>query len=82
MGYRGVVGPKEAEMPEKERPAKGDYARGERTKPTPDEQPDYARGERTKPTPDEQPDYARGERTKPTPDEQPDYARGERKIDD
>jgi hypothetical protein len=49
-------------MSKKKRPAKGDFAEGERTKPTPDEQPDFARGEREKPTPDEQPDFARGER--------------------
>jgi hypothetical protein len=49
-------------MTKKKRRAKGDFARGERTKPTPDEGPDFARGEREKPTPDEQPDFARGER--------------------
>ena len=43
-----------------------------------EEGPDFARGERTKPTPDEGPDFARGERTKPTPDEGPDFSRGER----
>jgi hypothetical protein len=46
----------------KKRPAKGDFAKGERTAPTPDEAPDFARGERTAPTPDEAPDFARGER--------------------
>jgi hypothetical protein len=34
-------------MTEKKRPAKGDFARGERTTPPPDEEPDFARGERT-----------------------------------
>jgi hypothetical protein len=46
---------------EKKRPGGGDFARGERTKPTPEEEPDFARGERTKPTPEEEPDFARGE---------------------
>jgi hypothetical protein len=49
-------------MSKKKRRAKGDFAQGEREKPTPDEQPDFAQGEREKPTPDEQPDFARGER--------------------
>jgi hypothetical protein len=49
-------------MTEKKRPGGGDFARGERTKPTPEEEPDFARGERTKPTPEEEPDFARGER--------------------
>ena len=31
----------------KKRPGGGDFARGERTKATPDEGPDFARGERT-----------------------------------
>jgi hypothetical protein len=34
-------------MTEKKQPAKGDFARGERTTPPPDEEPDFARGERT-----------------------------------
>lgn len=33
-------------MTKKKRPAKGDFARGERKTPTPDEAPDFARGER------------------------------------
>jgi hypothetical protein len=33
-------------MTKKKRPGGGDFARGERTKPTPDEGPDFARGER------------------------------------
>ena len=33
-------------MTKKKRLAKGDFARGERTAPTPDEAPDFARGER------------------------------------
>jgi hypothetical protein len=33
-------------MTKKKRPAGGDFARGERTKATPDEGPDFARGER------------------------------------
>lgn len=33
-------------MSKKKRPAKGDFARGEREKPTPDAQPDFAQGER------------------------------------
>jgi hypothetical protein len=33
-------------MAKKKRPAKGDFARGERTEPTPDEAPDFAQGER------------------------------------
>jgi hypothetical protein len=49
-------------MTKKKRPAKGDFARGERKTPTPDEAPDFARGERKTPTPDEAPDFARGER--------------------
>jgi hypothetical protein len=49
-------------MTKKKRPGGGDFARGERTKPNPDEGPDFARGERTKPNPDEGPDFARGER--------------------
>jgi hypothetical protein len=49
-------------MTNKKRPGGGDFARGERTKATPDEGPDFARGERKKPTPDEGPDFARGER--------------------
>jgi hypothetical protein len=69
-------------MTKKKRPGGGDFARGERKKPNPDEGPDFARGERTKPTPDEGPDFARGERKKPTPDEGPDFARGERKAHD
>jgi hypothetical protein len=69
-------------MTKKKRPGGGDFARGERTKATPDEGPDFARGERTKATPDEGPDFARGERTKATPDEGPDFARGERKTED
>src|SRR3989442_744200 len=36
-------------MTKKKRPGGGDFARGERTKPTSDEGPDFARGERTKP---------------------------------
>jgi hypothetical protein len=31
-------------MSKKKGPAKGDFAKGERTKPTPDEQPDFAQG--------------------------------------
>jgi len=69
-------------MTKKKRPGGGDFPRGERKKPNPDEGPDFARGERTKPTPDEGPDFARGERKKPTPDEGPDFARGERKAHD
>ena len=34
-------------MTEKKRRTKGDFARGERTTPLPDEGPDFARGERT-----------------------------------
>ena len=34
-------------MTEKKRRAKGDFARGERTRPNADEGPDFARGERT-----------------------------------
>jgi hypothetical protein len=49
-------------MTKKKRPAKGDFARGERKTPTPDEGPDFARGERKTPPPDEGPDFARGER--------------------
>ena len=33
-------------MAKKKRPAKGDFTRGERTTPTPEEGPDFARGER------------------------------------
>jgi hypothetical protein len=33
-------------MTRKKRAAKGDFAKGERTAPTPDEAPDFARGER------------------------------------
>ena len=33
-------------MTEKKRSAGSDFARGERTKPTPEEGPDFARGER------------------------------------
>ena len=69
-------------MTKKKRPGGGDFARGERTKATPDEGPDFARGERTEPTPEDGPDFARGERKKPTPDEGPDFARGERKTHD
>ncbi len=32
-------------MAKKKRPPKGDFARGERTTPPPDEAPDFARGE-------------------------------------
>jgi hypothetical protein len=78
---RSIPG-RRSRMTKKKRPAKGDFAKGEREKPTPDVQPDFAKGEREKPTPDVQPDFARGEREKPTPDEQPDFARGERKTDD
>ena len=67
-----------SEMTERKRRTKGDFARGERTTPPPDEGPDFARGERTTPPPDEGPDFARGERTTPPPDEGPDFARGER----
>jgi hypothetical protein len=49
-------------MTKKKRPSKGDFARGERKTPTPDEGPDFARGERKTPPPDEGPDFARGER--------------------
>ena len=33
-------------MTKKKRPGGGDFARGEHTKPNPDEGPDFARGER------------------------------------
>ena len=49
-------------MPKKQRPAKGDFARGERKTARPDETPDFARGERETPAPDTEPDFARGER--------------------
>ena len=49
-------------MPEKERPAKGDFAEGERTEPTSGDRPDYAKGEREEPMSEDKPDYARGER--------------------
>ena len=49
-------------MTEKKRPTKGDFARGERKAPNPDEDPDFARGERKAPNPDARPDFARGER--------------------
>jgi hypothetical protein len=48
----------------KKRPAKGDFARGKRTKPTPEVEPDYARGKREEPTPEVELDYARGKSTK------------------
>ena len=50
-------------MTDKKRRTKGDFARGERATPTPEEGPDFARGERATPTPGEGPDFARGERT-------------------
>jgi hypothetical protein len=48
-------------MTKRKRPARGDFARGERTTPPQEEAPDFARGERTTPPHEEAPDFARGE---------------------
>ena len=68
-------------MTKKKRPVGGDFARGERTKATPEEGPDFARGERTKATPEEDrtsPEASARPRTDPRPP--PKVAWGSRRV--